>query len=214
MQLRTFATVAVALLVGATMAAAPMSAQTITIGDKDCFGGQGGPGPLTCTTFTEPTIPSDYRSPAEQSAVNGAQQTDYYSALFIIPSSFSMTFATPGTVTGATFTYRSYGLQALTFGELTASFNGIDTDAFFYEDGSNVIATHSFAFTGADLASINTNHGLTVDIDRGGSGDGLAFDYFELVYSTSNTTVPEPSTYALFGMGLAGLAVAHRRRKA
>jgi len=69
-----------------------------------------------------------------------------------------------------------------------------------------------------DLSTFNTGDTITIDMfvaDCGQSGHGgYAFlDGIGTEYVAPPNTVPEPSTFALIGLGLAGLGLARRRMK-
>jgi len=63
-----------------------------------------------------------------------------------------------------------------------------------------------FGWVGSGITS------LTISVVAGGPGSGLGFGNFFSVLQTA--AVPEPLTLALFGAGLAGMAVARRRKNA
>lgn len=92
------------------------------------------------------------------------------------------------------------------FGALAANINGVSVP-FSFADGRFVTAIHSFTLNAAKLAGEVYLH-----LDRNGSGDFIAFDWFELVGTTS-TAVPEPATLSILGAALAGLGLLRRRRR-
>jgi len=181
---------------------------TIMVGDQDNYGGSGINNSLT--------IPQDNRSAAEAAAVNGAQQTDFYSTLFTpLAQSFTMQFDFAGVVNSLSLDYRSFGLQASDFGPFTASANGINvTSLFTFQDGAFTDATHSSAFSAAVVAAVNAANGvLNMTISRSASNDAVAWDYFRVTADTNR--VPEPSGLLLVGLGLvAALAIGRRPKKA
>ena len=81
-----------------------------------------------------------------------------------------------------------------------------------FADGRFVTAIHSFTLNAAELAAANLAGEVDLHLDRNGSGDFIAFDWFELVGTTS-TAVPEPATLSILGAALAGLGWLRRRRR-
>jgi hypothetical protein len=188
----------------------------ILVGDKDGFGfGLGTcPDVGTCNNLTNPSI--DNRSPSEAAATNGAQFTDVYSALFSGngPNSTNtgdVIFSFSGTLTDATLSFAAGDFQSDVFGALAANINGVSTP-FSFPDGRFVTAIHSITLTPAELAAANLAGFVDLNLNRGSSGDFIAFDYFELTGDTTTTATPEPSTLALFSTGILGLAATVRRK--
>ena len=192
----------------------------ILVGDKDGFGfGLGTcPDTGTCANLSSPSI--DNRSAAEAAATNGAQFTDVYSALFAgegpnTTNTGNITFNFTGALADATISFAAGDFQSDAFGALTASINGVSTP-FFFADGRFATEIHSITLTPSELAAANLAGFVDLNIDRGSSGDFIAFDYFELTGDTASATttsaVPEPSTLALFSTGILGLAAAVRRK--
>ena len=193
----------------------------VLIGDKDGFGfGLGTcPDTGTCASLGSPSI--DNRSAAEAAATNGAQFTDVYSALFTgdgpnTVNSGDVKFSFSGSLTDATISFAAGDFQSDAFGALSATVNGVSTP-FFFADGRFATDIHSITLTPAELAAANLAGFVDLNINRNGSGDFIAFDYFELTGDTASTTtqsstVPEPSTLALFSTGILGLAATVRRK--
>ncbi len=72
-----------------------------------------------------------------------------------------------------------------------------------------------FLTVGIDLSLLNPSNILTLSIDEGGTGgDGYAVDFTTIGVSTVPSTVPEPSSLALLGLGCALGSLAHRRARA
>jgi hypothetical protein len=213
--LKTPAVVASAILLLSLQAlAVPFS---ILIGDNDGYslgiadngssGGSGFPGP----SF-------DGRSVAEQAAVNGAQLTDVYSALFPgagphTTTIGTVTFALPGVMTSGTLTIDMGDFQASTFGQFSVSLNGVNKPNYFnFEDGFTNTAVHTFALSATDITNANLAGALTLTINRNGSNDYVAFDFFRLDGEATAAPVPDGgSTLALLGLTLGGIVVLQRK---
>ncbi len=244
----TVRAVAFGILMMLAAAKAQASSITILVGDKDNFGlGAAAQTQLPCLTNPgwSPDGPSnqanciapllDWRSAAEQSAANGAQLTDTYSALYSGTESDCTGLGMTCTLNGET------GLIILPFaGQLTsaslsflmadfesgqnlpmlADINGIPVD-FAYNHGYRQIGFDSIVLTPEMLAAANAVGEVRLFLDHRaaffgpsdernfGSFDYVAFDYFEL----QAEVVPEPGTWVLLGTGLLALAARLRRAR-
>ena len=188
----------------------------VLVGDKDGFGFTPPcPDVGSCPGLNNPVI--DNRDAAEKAATNGAQITDEYSAVF--PPSFSppdststanVIFPFTDTLISGTISFPGGDFQSDVFGALSANING-DPVSFFFADGRFVTAIHSFTLNAAELAAANAAHQVVLHLDRNGSGDFIAFDWFELAGTT--TAVPEPASLAILGTALIGFAPMLRRRR-
>src|SRR5262245_37238610 len=100
-------------LVAGAAQAAPLS---IMVGDADGFGFGIAVVP-TGGNLPNINLPEDRRSAAESTAVNGAQQTDFYSANFSpLSTAFSVIFPLAGTLNSGTVSINMGGLQSSEFG--------------------------------------------------------------------------------------------------
>lgn len=179
-------------------------------------------------------------SAVEKNATNGAQLTDLYSALFFDypcdpagdsgcspnKDTGSVFFPFVGTLQSATITMRMGDFECAQWGAMTVDINGVNVP-FCFNDGLKGVATRSFGLTSSMIDAANLVGEVRLNFDhRGaydvvdafgnvitpgyGSLDYIAFDYFQL--DAEVAPVPEPATFVLIGLGLAGLAARRRLR--
>ena len=134
--------------------------------------------------------PRDGRGAAEAAATDGAQQTDFYSALspasppkvpFGVPSSFDLVFPMNGTLTEATLLVDMGSFQASECNQIGVSINGVPQPGFFaFSDGKLATRVREIRLTDAQIAAANEARPLRITISRANSTDRIAFDYFKL----------------------------------
>lgn len=83
-----------------------------------------------------------------------------------------------------------------------------DTIEFFIDQGAGVVTTGPLAWTDLEGGPLNFQVGV---YEQGGAS--ASGDFVNAVFTdTTFTTIPEPGTFALFGMGLFGLLALRRKR--
>jgi len=125
---------------------------------------------------------------------------------------------------GGTGTFTRTGNQAFTFNGsyMTAAWmDNMSVEVIGYRNSvavytqtkviSDDVATY-FAFNYQNIDKLTFRAFGGTDAGTPGGGSHIAFDNF--TYNEAVGAVPEPASLALFGMGLAGLALARRRNKA
>jgi len=121
------------------------------------------------------------------------------SFLFQYGQSATFTFATPIDYFGAYFG----GVQMLNDIEFTdVHGNQVVAIPFSHEAGGSFVG---FTSAGAKITSV------TINPRASGVGDIITVD--DVIFGTLVTSVPEPATWPLVVSGLAGLALAERRRR-
>lgn len=94
-------------------------------------------------------------------------------------------------------------------------------DIYYHEvlatDLANTVSASNFHYSGWNYVNLNTSarngHTLTIVADVTGSAQGNYAGYAYLDAFSTSSTIPEPSTYGLIGMGALALAIISRRRK-
>jgi hypothetical protein len=83
-----------------------------------------------------------------------------------------------------------------------------NTIEFFIDQGAGVVTTGPLAWSNTEGGPVDFNVGVYAQGDANASGD-----FVNAVFtSTTFTTIPEPGTFALLGMGLFGLLAMRRKR--
>jgi hypothetical protein len=172
---------------------------SVQIGDNDGYGNAFGL--LNCPVADNQSFPSqlighhgeytprDGRSTAEKAATNGAQQTDFYSALapasygssLGLPATFDLVFPVSGTVTSAKLEIDMGSFQTSECSQIGVKINGVAQPGFLaFSDGPLATRVRRITFTSAQLAAANLARPIKITLSRGSSTDKIAFDYFKL----------------------------------
>jgi hypothetical protein len=112
---------------------------------------------------------------------------------------------------GSSLTALSFGIEAFVQLEIFAYDM---SDALL---GSAVFSGGSFGFDHADIFSISSTNGISrfvLDSSAYGAGQVSGNTSVDNFSATTSTSVPEPGTLALLGIGLLGMGAARRRKKA
>ena len=204
-----------AIMFAVLLLAAPAMGEIIIVGDNDGYGfGVPDNGTGVIWPGLGPSGSSyDGRSAAEASAINGAQFTDVYSALYPgfgpNPSEIgSFIFPLSQPMLSAVLTIDMGDFQASDFGQVAVDINGIaQPNMFNFQDGFQNTVVRSFPIGASEIAAANLAGQLLLTVNHTGSADFIAFDYLEL----NTTAVPEPAAMILLGSGLVGL-IGFRRK--
>jgi len=130
---------------------------------------------------------------------------------YIYQTSFSLAQATQGEIAGkissdnSIFAIRINGVYVAGTAASTATNNP------WYPAGSGANASY-LNFKTYDFLNVNLKAG-TNTIQFYGNNNAFSKTGINNIFTTANAVVPEPSTFALLGLGIAGMAVAGYRRR-
>ncbi len=145
---------------------------------------------------------------------NIANEPSGKTVLFFLSNSAVMNYAA-GFDTGFSFFYSANGAASVNVYsglDKTGSLLGSITLASNYNAGG-CVGDPSGQYCHWDPVGVAFN-GIAKSIDFGGGANFVAYDNVTFGSATAVPSVPEPSTYALMALGLAGVGFIARRRKA
>ncbi len=133
--------------------------------------------------------------------------TNVYDVLFFVPGS-----GTPATTSAFGAVFADVDLANTTSLEFF-NVGGASLGRFFAPALGQGLSFLGVRFASADIARVRVTNGNTaLGANDGGTVDVVVNDDF--IYAEPQAVIPEPSTWALLGTGLAAVAVAARRRRA
>lgn len=185
---------------------------TVTIGDNDGFG-FGSAAVPDGADLLNLNLSEDRRSAAETAATNGAEQTDFYSALLDpLKPTFDAVFPLGGQhITSGVLTIDMGGFQAKFFGPITVAFNGTPQPALDFTDSldGKATAVRTFNLPAATIDAANLADELRVTFSRPSTtSDAIAFDYFQL---DAQVAAPIPEAASVIWWSLVGLTLTASR---
>lgn len=203
----------IAVAVAAVAVAAPASAQTFNYSTRGQFT-SAGPAIATCNTGIAIVVSC---GGADASALNltftgvGPSAFGYVSGSQISFGTFTPTGTGTATLPPPTVNFTLFVDQVSpTAG--TAQFVGSISGSFTQGGGASSFS--SLVWTPNEVATIGpVTYDLIFDQGSNGVRIGAEFNTSVQAIATVQSTVPEPSTYALMAAGLAGLGLVARRRR-
>lgn len=202
--------VTVALTIVGLVAASPAGAQTITFNGNACVGNTVFPG----ATYIESGFQFAFAGP-QPAIASAAWCSDYeaYAGSAAIFNNFNASTTTLSRVGGGTFSLSSIDLASIQFEGSSGSVQF--TGNLF--GGGTVTSTKSWSAAGAGASPTFSTSAFDASWTNLSSvvfeQSVHAFQFDNVVLSSSTTTVPEPSTVALMTAGLLALGVATRRNQ-
>lgn len=146
---------------------------------------------------------------AKADIIEQVNMTFQSGATFSGDVSFANDFSSFDAVTG-TLTGGPYGTDSINWVWSGNNFStGADNFSNWLMDGSNVGYTYyiQFAYNYADAPTLNFTSGVSYN------GDDNYINYSDPLVSGNISSVPEPASMALLGVGMIGTAVMARRRR-
>ena len=145
---------------------------------------------------------------------NIANEPSGQTAMFFLNASNSVLNVAAGFTTGFSFFYTSATAASVTVWDgLGATGNQLGSLNLLAQFGNNCVGDPNGSFCNWTAVGVAFG-GTAMSIDFGGTANRTAFD--DITFGSKDPgppPIPEPSTYALMALGLAGIGVVARRRK-